>query len=222
LKPVCVHASYLINPATYKNEGFTIGLLKKELEMCELLDMDYYVIHPGSHLGKGFKNGLKNMVRKFKNLNYIKTKILIENQAGQTNSMCSSIQELAEAVVRLKEIGINCGYCFDTCHAYAYGYNISRNAEEVAIQLDKNLKEPPTIIHVNDSKHDLKSKRDNHAHIGEGKIGLQGFKHFLNYQYFKRIPLIIETPKSGPFGNYLYYDKVNISKLKQIVEREEV
>lgn len=125
-----------------------------------------------------------------------RTMIVLENMAGQNNSIGSRFEEL-----RLILDGVNqrnrVGVCFDTCHAYACGFDLSsRGGVEDTIRLFdelvglSNLK----VVHLNDSKGALGSRIDRHEHLGKGRISLEGFRSFLGYLNLERVPIIMETP----------------------------
>lgn len=195
-----VHASYLINLCsdTADVQHKSKIALEKELYTAEELGIDYVVVHPG--YGRTDKAKLLNMLAEYTNfiLGKIghKTSILFENMAGQKNAICSSFEELA-AVYSKIENKSRVGFCLDTCHAWAFGYDLSTeegykkmlHSFDSVIGLDK-LK----VIHLNDSKKDLGSKADRHERIGKGKIGLKAFELIMNDKRLINIPKILEIP----------------------------
>ncbi|HZA69890.1 MAG TPA: deoxyribonuclease IV [Nitrososphaeraceae archaeon] len=140
--------------------------------------------------------------------------IILENSAGEKNSIGSKFNELGLILDKLRSSyssssgrnkgASSFGVCFDTCHAFAAGYDL-RTEYDVSETLDKfsseiglkNLK----VIHLNDSKDKLNSNRDRHEHIGLGKIGKEGFRVLLNHKSIKRLPIIMETPVDSKRGN---------------------
>jgi deoxyribonuclease-4 len=139
--------------------------------------------------------------------------ILLENTAGSGTHLgytLGQLKRMMEGAKDRKRIGI----CFDTCHAFAAGYDLSNRegVEKTIGNLDKNLGlERLKVIHTNDSKYPLGSQKDRHMHIGEGYIGLEGFKIIVNHKYLKSLPFILETPKFGP-GD----DMKNINLVKSL------
>ncbi|MFL6360867.1 MAG: deoxyribonuclease IV [Nitrososphaeraceae archaeon] len=137
--------------------------------------------------------------------------IILENSAGEKNSIGSKFDELGLILDKLRSSYSSSsgshstssnkvssfGVCLDTCHAFAAGYDL-RTENTVNETLDKfsmevglkNLK----VIHLNDSKDKLNSNRDRHEHIGLGKIGKEGFRALLNHKSVKKLPIIMETP----------------------------
>jgi deoxyribonuclease-4 len=203
---VVVHMPYLPNLSAPDGELYQKSLrsLEDEIIRCNLLQIPSLVIHLGSHLGKGSKNGISQLTNacniassKYTDLNSTKknVKILLENSAGQKNSIGSSFDEIAEILDKLNSDDF--GLCLDTCHAFAAGYDLS-NEKGIFNLLDtlsnkiglNKLK----VIHLNDSKGQLGSNLDRHYHIGMGKIGEKGFKILINNKKLQNIPFIMETP----------------------------
>lgn len=225
IEPIIAHNSYLVNLASPDR-----GLLKKsknamsiELERCENLFIPYLVIHPGSHMGDGEKRGIKRIAD---SINWLLDRtpeegvmILLETTAGQGNSIGYRFEQMAE-VIKSVENKKRMGVCFDTCHAFAAGYDIrdKQTYEKTWKEFDNILGiENLRVIHMNDSKKKLGSKIDRHEHIGKGQIGLAGFKLFMNDERWKNIPKILETPKNG---DKLKSDKMNLRTLRNLVDKK--
>lgn len=199
---VMSHCSYLINIGSSDHAvgQKSIIALKAELLRCEQLHLPFAVLHPGS-----YKNGETTdcMDRIIKGLNTVledapgKCMILLENSAGQGSSVGTTFEELAylrHGVHHKKRIG----FCIDTCHAFAAGYNYLNPQDYHAMwkKFDdilglENLK----AMHLNDSKKGLGSRVDRHEHIGHGAIGKEGFSLIMNDKKLAEIPKILETPK---------------------------
>jgi deoxyribonuclease IV len=203
---VVVHMPYLPNlsaPASQMYEK-SISVLTDEITRCNLLDIPYLVIHLGSHLGEGPKNGINQLVKACtKSLHAYndlglprnKVKILLENSAGQKNSIGSKIDEIQNIFDILGKNDY--GLCIDTCHLFAAGYDLSSesSASTVIDNIDSHLGiDNVKIIHLNDSKGELGSNLDRHYHIGLGKIGESGFRFLVNSKKLNKIPFIMETP----------------------------
>jgi len=199
--PPVDHMPYLPNLATPKDDVYKRSkeALTAELKRCEVLKIPYLVTHLGSHLGEGMDNGLQRILKSI-NEAFSSTDtsvmLLLENTAGTKNSMGSSfehIQNIIEGVEEEDRIGI----CFDTCHAFAAGYEL--RTDEGLRETLKALDDAVGIgriklIHLNDSKGDLNSHLDRHEHIGLGYIGEAGFKNILGHSLFRKLPLVLETP----------------------------
>jgi deoxyribonuclease IV len=200
-KACVAHMPYLPNIASPEKSIYnpSVTSLTAELERCSKLSIPYVVTHMGSHRGKGITKGLKQLTNAC-NHAISKTSdgpiLLLENMAGQTNSVGSNfenIQNALDGIVESDRVGV----CFDTCHAFAAGYDLS-NEDAVGMTLDR-LEETIgldrlRVVHVNDSKGNLGSHLDRHEHIGLGAIGEDGFRAFLKNKRIRDLPLIMETP----------------------------
>ena len=220
INPVFSHIPYLPNfsspnIAVYKK---SVKSLVEELDRCDRLTIPYIVIHLGSHLGKGRKVGLKRITNAIKtafNSSNGKSTLLLENTAGTKNSMGSSFREIQEIIDQISD-NYRLGICFDTCHAFASGYDL-RNATSIGETIDK-LKdeidlERLKVIHANDSKGKLASHMDRHEHIGKGHIGNNGFRTILHTDIFRRLPIILETPIDNSRD-----DLKNLARIRKLSE----
>jgi deoxyribonuclease-4 len=221
ISPVVAHNSYLINLGSPNKE-----LLDKsreamliELNRCEQLSLPYLVIHPGSHIGTGEKEGIKRIVSSlnwlFKKTAGHKVKICLETTAGQGSNLGYRFEQIAE-MIKLVEDKKRIGICYDTCHTFAAGYDITtEKAYENTFKEFDNIigLKKLHVIHLNDSKHALGSRKDRHEHIGKGLIGLDAFSFLMNDPRFQKIPKILETPKEDG----LKMDLQNIKILKSLV-----
>jgi deoxyribonuclease-4 len=214
-KPFAVfgHVAYLINLCSPKGniEKLSISAFIDEMHRCYQLELPYLVMHPGSHLGKGEKWGLDKIAENFNQIIQrtanSKTIVLLETTAGQGTNLGYTFEQLRyilDHVERKDRFGI----CVDTCHIFAAGYDIAtpEKYEETMQELNKVIGlERVRVIHLNDSKYPCGSKRDRHAHIGKGEIGLEGFRALMNDRRFTSIPMVLETPKE---------DNMDIENLK--------
>ncbi len=196
----CAHMPYLPNLATPKEDGFNLSvkILICEIERCAQLGIPYLVTHLGSHLGTGDKAGIKKLVEGLTKAGQTKNDvmILLENTAGQKNSVGSKFKQLGEIFNQLKPTK-KFGICFDTCHAFVSGYDL-RTVEKVKETFDefekyvgiKNLK----ILHLNDARGEIGCNLDRHYHLGLGGIGEKGIAAVVKFANKKKIPIILETP----------------------------
>jgi deoxyribonuclease-4 len=224
-KNVVVHMPYLPNFAAPDSESYykSKQVLSEEIIRCYLLDIPYLILHLGSHLGFGEKNGINQIVNAcnfaLDNFNssyrrHLDLNILIENSAGQKNSIGSKFGEIKDILDELNDKKF--GVCFDTCHAFASGYDL-RSSKKVIETINnfndtiniKNLK----VLHLNDSKGNINEKKDRHQHIGLGLIGKEGLMEFLKNKDFQNIPIIMETPNDGIRG-----DKENMKVVLEFIE----
>lgn len=224
ITPVFIHSSYLINLASPSDELYfkSINAFLEEMKRADILLPDpYIIIHPGAHTGAGEEYGIQRIIRalniileKSADLN-LKTMILLEDTAGTGTHLGYAFYQLkrmVEGAKDKKKIGI----CFDTCHAFTAGHDLSHQEgiEQTLEEIDKYLGlERLKVIHLNDSKFPLGSRKDRHMHIGKGYIGLEGFKVLVNHKYLKDLPFILETPKNDEKD-----DLKNINLVKSLVE----
>ncbi len=219
IKSVIAHASYLINvgSAQKATEEKAIKALIDELERCELLGIKSLVLHPGSCGTLTKEEGIKQIsanLNKALEQTTSSTMILLENMAGQGSAIGSTFEELAliRANIHHKK---RIGFCFDTCHAFAAGYDLStqESYQNVWKAFDATIGlEHLKAIHLNDSKQKLGSHLDRHEDIGKGHIGLLGFECLINDPALIDIPKILETPKET-----LEDDYKNLQILKKLL-----
>lgn len=192
---VVVHAPYIINPANSKNFDFNVSFLKQEIKRVEKLGVNKLVLHPGSHVGLGIDQGIKNIID---TLNFSLEKdqkviVCLETMAGKGTELGTTFEQLKQIIdgVKFKD---KIAICMDTCHLNDYGYNISDfnsilEKFDSIIGLDK-LK----VIHINDSKNVKGSHKDRHENIGYGKIGFDNLIKVIYNEKLKEVPKILETP----------------------------
>jgi deoxyribonuclease IV len=199
--PLAAHASYLINlcaadPALLARSR---EALADELVRCDRLGVEGLVVHPGAHLGAGEEAGMDCVAASLDavltDLPGVKTRVLLENTAGQGSCLGYRLEHLAgirERVSAPHRVGV----CIDTCHAFAAGYAIHKPSgyEKFLAQLEDLLGlEALGCIHLNDSVRPFNSRRDRHAHIGEGELGLKAFARFLQDPRLRAVPMVVET-----------------------------
>ena len=214
--PVIVHSPYLLNLASANEElrRKSIDVFLEELKFCDEVGIHYYNFHPGTAKGISDKQGIRNVIKSLEEIfnEYTPefTTVLLENTAGERGDIGKNFEELGEIIRNFE--GIKIGICLDTCHAFAYGYEINKKEgfEKFLREVEKVGIEKIKAIHANDSKVPLGSRKDRHEHIGKGYIGEEGFKNFLEHEYFSKLPYYIETPKEGNM------DIVNLNKLREL------
>jgi len=218
--PVFIHSSYLINLSSPDNKTRerSIELLSYELNSADMLGIDYVVLHPGKAVGQDKKTAMQKATEALSytaKLGKYKSGILLENTAGQKGDISSSIRDIAEIAAKAPS-GLIKGVCLDTCHAYAAGYDIASpdGLSKLKDETDKYLSPLKIkLVHLNDAKKGLSSGVDRHEHIGEGAIGIEGFRTILSFPLFRKVPLILETPKLSEED-----DKRNMKKVRMILE----
>ena len=213
----CAHMPYLPNLSSPDDDGYqkSIKSMTQEVERCHKLGIPYLVTHLGSHKGSGEENGMRRLVSALNKVAETKADvmILLENTAGQKNSVGSDFTQLGEIFSKCKP-SKKFGICLDTCHAFVAGYDL-RKKEDVIKAIKKfddaigleNLK----ILHLNDSKGELNSNRDRHDHIGLGEIGKEGLGEIVKIMNKNNIPIVLETPIDD-----IRDDFENISKAKSL------
>ena len=197
---ICAHMPYLPNLATPKDDAFekSVNTLVSEVERCAQLGIPYLVTHLGSHLGTGEEAGIKRLVDGLTKAGQTKNDvmILLENTAGQKNSVGSDFQQLGEIFKQLKPEK-KFGVCLDTCHAFVAGYDLrtKEKVKETFKEFDKHVGvENLKILHLNDARGELGCNLDRHYHLGLGGIGEEGITSVVKFANKKKIPIILETP----------------------------
>ena len=197
---ICAHMPYLPNLATPKDDAFekSVNTLISEVERCAQLGIPYLVTHLGSHLGTGEEAGIKKLVEGLTKAGQTKNDviILLENTAGQKNSVGSDFKQLGEIFKQLKP-GKKFGVCLDTCHAFVAGYDLrtADKVKETFKEFDKHVGiENLKILHLNDARGEIGCNLDRHYHLGLGGIGEEGITSVVKFANKKKIPIILETP----------------------------
>ena len=201
LSPAVDHMPYLPNLAT-GNPEFEVksrATLSAELERCGILGIPYLVTHLGHHKGEGIGTGRARVIDAINQaLEAVDNSVmlLLENTAGEKNGVGSRFEDIAGVI---EGIGIQgrIGLCFDTCHAFGAGYDLSsgEGLEDTLNRFDEIIGlRSIHLVHLNDTKGTLGSGLDRHEHIGMGSIGEEGFARILSHEVLRRLPLICETP----------------------------
>jgi deoxyribonuclease-4 len=215
------HDSYLINMASPDDAMWEKSRLafRDELDRCHQLGVPFLVTHPGAHLKTGEAAGIARVAEAINRIHGERpdgaTAILLETTAGQGTALGRTFEELAAIIDRVEDKN-RVGVCLDTCHVFVAGYDLrtpetyaaTMAAFERVIGLDR-LK----AIHLNDARKELGSRIDRHAHIGEGEIGLEGFRALVNDPRLSGLPGILETEK-GDDGEE---DRRNLATLRGLV-----
>lgn len=219
---VFAHMPYLPNLASpdQKIHSRSVDVLIREITRCHRLGINDLVLHFGSHMGTSIELGQARVItaceKALERTRDQPVRLLLENSAGVRNSVGSEFSFMRKIIAEIDNHN-RIGVCFDTCHAFASGYDL-RNPKEVATTIDEfdsivglqNLR----LIHLNDSKGKLGDGKDRHENIGEGEIGKGGMKAILNSEKIKYVPIILETPfeKDGD-------DRRNIETAKGLIRQ---
>jgi deoxyribonuclease-4 len=221
VRPMLTHASYLINLAT-TNPQFhrqSVAAMIDELDRAERLGIHAVVLHPGAHMGAGSVAAIDQIARSLDQIHAAlpnhRVATLLETSAGQGSCVGCTFEELGR-MLSLIDDKRRTGICFDTCHVFAAGYEMrTHDAYEKTIEdmLRHVGLENVGAFHLNDSKKPLGSRVDRHQHIGEGELGLEPFRFLVNDERFKRVPKVLETPKTIETES----DRKNIGALRALV-----
>jgi deoxyribonuclease-4 len=220
--PVVAHDCYLLNLAAPRAGLWrkSLAAFQVEMERAERLGIPYLVTHPGAHLGAGEAEGVARVAEALNRLHAAlpaaRVRVLLETTAGQGTSLGRRFEELAAILVRVEQAD-RVGICLDTCHVFAAGYDIRSAAgyRQTLRELDGCLGlRRLQAIHLNDSVQGLGSRVDRHAHIGEGRLGLEAFRLILTDRRLSRVPMILETPKDHDF---VQADRRNLGRLRRLL-----
>lgn len=224
-----IHTSYLINLGSPKEEVFqkSIEALKDEILRSGQLGIPHVNTHVGEHLGSGVDTGLARIVTALNEVlagpeaeQYPDVLVLLENDAGSGSALGVRFEEMGAIIDNVKHPERLC-VCFDTCHGHAAGYDFTSEDGLAAMLAEfdekiglKRLK----LIHVNDSKNPLGSRKDRHEHIGKGQIGEKAFELIVNHPKLKDLPFVLETPKSADEDEKLNseMDIVNLGTMRRL------
>jgi deoxyribonuclease IV len=217
------HASYLINlasPDELLREKSIDGMVV-ELSRADQLGIPYVIVHPGAHTTVRLEDGIafaaESIDEIHRRLPRAKAQVVLEITAGQGTCLGCKLEQLAAIIDHVKR-ATRVGICFDTCHAFAAGYDLRDPKAYRAMwrQFDDLLGlDRLKAIHLNDSKKELGSRVDRHEHIGRGQIGLEGFRHVLRDKRLAEIPMYLETPKADNDGEP--WDVTNLRTFRSLV-----
>ena len=196
----CAHMPYLPNLSGPNEEPYrkSVDTLKSEVERCHILGIPYLVTHLGSHLGSGEEAGIRRLVAAYTEAASVggDVTILLENTAGQKNSVGYGFGQLADILNSLEPAG-RFGVCLDTCHAFVSGYDMrtTEAADRTLGEFDDAIGyDRLRILHLNDAKGEVGCNLDRHYHIGLGGIGYEGLGRVVRTMDRLDIPVILETP----------------------------
>ena len=196
--PLVAHGAYTMNLCSAKEEAraFAAEVLADDLRRMAALPGNFYNFHPGSHVGQGAETGIAQIaaaLRKALEPDY-PVEVLLETMAGKGSEVGSRFEELREILDRV-ELSEKMGVCLDTCHVWDGGYDIAGDLDGVLTEFDRivglsRLK----AVHLNDSMNPLGARKDRHARIGEGHIGLDALVRVVNHPALRELPFCLETP----------------------------
>lgn len=203
--PTVAHAPYTLNPcsADARVREFAHMTMEDDLRRLLQLPCQLYNFHPGSHTGQGVEAGIRltaallsEMLSAVPN----GATLLIETMAGQGSEIGSTFEQVA-ALIDAAGGGARLGVCLDTCHVFAAGYDLSGDLDGVLAAFDRTIGLARLrAVHLNDSLHPLGSRRDRHARIGEGQLGLAALQRVTRHPALAHLPFLLETPQESLAG----------------------
>ncbi|MFB6210522.1 MAG: deoxyribonuclease IV [Halobacteriales archaeon] len=197
VRPWVIHSSYLVNLCTPKDDlrEKSIDSMQAEVDAAATLDIPYVNVHLGAHTGAGVDGGLDNAASALDALDIPDgVTVLVESDAGSGTKLGGQFEHLAGVLDRSEQ---DLDICLDTAHMFAAGYDLStpEAVDETVAEFDDIVGlEHLECIHLNDSKHECGTNKDEHAHIGEGLIGEDGMRAILNHEALRDQPFVLETP----------------------------
>ena len=196
--PLLAHAPYTMNPASNQEKvyDFACMVLREDIARMDKLGMENMVFHPGSHTGIGVEAGIDNIVRALNQAitGEEKIMVLLETMSGKGTEIGYEFEHLREIRDRV-EHPERLGVCLDTCHIFSAGYDIVGDLDGVLTRFDEIIGlEQLRAIHFNDSMTPFGAKKDRHATIGAGEIGMEALLRVLSHPVLKNLPFYLETP----------------------------
>jgi len=214
--PWMIHSAYLVNLATPKEDlrEKSKSSMQADIDAASRLDVEYVNVHLGAHTGAGVEQGLDNAAAVIDSLDIPEgVTLLVESDAGSGTKLGGEFEHLASVIDRTEQ---DIQVCLDTAHAFSAGYDLSSEAaveETLAAFEDVVGLDKLACVHLNDSKHECGTNKDEHAHIGEGLIGEEGMRAFINHDAIRDVPLVLETPNEDGKG-FAW----NIERVKELRE----
>ena len=196
------HAPYTINPCSANEDTRTFAreTMQDDLKRLEATPHNLYNFHPGSHTGQGTETGIALIAETLNAIltPEIRTTVLLETMAGKGTEVGGTFEELREILDRV-QLSDKMGVCLDTCHVSDAGYDIIHDLDGVLTEFDRVIGlDRLKAVHVNDSLNPCGAKKDRHARIGEGFLGLDTFRAVVNHPALRELPMVLETPNELP------------------------
>ena len=200
--PLLAHAPYTLNACSADENvrRFAREMMADDLARMELLPGNYYNFHPGSHVGQGDEAGIALIVDQLNAQLSAQqtTTVLLETMAGKGSEVGRTFGQLRQIIERV-ECAEKMGVCLDTCHVHDAGYDIINDLDGVLAEFDAEIGiDRLRAIHLNDSMNPLGSRKDRHARIGDGQIGLAAITRIVNHPHLRQLPFYLETPNELP------------------------
>ena len=200
--PFLAHAPYTLNPcsADENTRRFALETMQDDLVRMERLPGNLYNFHPGSHVGQGEDAGIALIVAQLNAVltPALTTTVLLETMAGKGSEVGRTFEELRrilDGVVLHEKMGV----CLDTCHLHDAGYDVAGDLDGVLEAFDRTIGlDRLRAVHLNDSMNPRGSRKDRHARIGHGHLGLEAIARVINHPALRHLPFLLETPNELP------------------------
>lgn len=200
---IVVHAPYIVNLGSYKEDTFELGVsfLQEEIRRTDYIGVNNIVLHPGAYTDKDPQFGIQRIAdglnRVLAGTSETKVNIALETMSGKGTEIGRSFEELA-AIIAKVEANERLTVCLDTCHIHDAGYDIVNDLDGVLHQFDQIVGlDRIAVVHINDSKNGRGANKDRHAPIGSGYIGFQTIHNIVHHPLLQGRPFILETPWIG-------------------------
>ena len=202
--PILAHAPYTLNPCSAKPETreFARDVFADDLSRMEFVPGNLYNFHPGSHVGQGVETGIGQIVETLDAVLRPEqtTTVLLETMSGKGSEVGGRFEELRDILDRVG-LSDRMGVCLDTCHVSDAGYDLIGDLDGVLREFDRVVGlDRLRAIHLNDSRNPLGARKDRHARIGEGCIGLEALVRVVNHPLLRDLPFYLETPQDELSG----------------------
>lgn len=220
LFPIFLHMPYLPNIASQSSKFYnqSIDSIAIDLLRAEQLGAGYLIIHIGHRMESSEDQAIEAVSQGINQaFNRVKNSIILtlENTAGQGTEIGYTFEQIKKIIEKVEEQD-RIGVCLDTAHSFEAGYDLSKKdgIEWVLESFDKTISlKRLHLLHLNDSKTPLGSRKDRHWHIGEGYIGLEGFRYLINHPLLRHLPGIMETPRKDTVE-----DLKNMKVMRSLIE----
>lgn len=199
---ILAHAPYTVNPcsADERTRAFAREVLADDLARLEVVPGQLYNFHPGSHVGQGAQRGIELIAAQLDEVLRPEqtTTVLLETMAGKGTEIGRSFEELRQIIERVA-LQEKLGVCLDTCHVHDAGYDIVGDLDAVLAEFDRVIGlDRLRAVHLNDSLHPRGARKDRHAKIGAGEIGLEALAQVVKHPQLRQLPFFLETPNELP------------------------
>lgn len=196
--PVVAHAPYTLNACSGDPDvrDFAFRAMSEDLARLERVPGCLYNFHPGCHVGQGVDVGIEQIAGLLNRVLRPEARVvvLLETMAGKGSEVGGRFEEL-RAILDRVTLSERMGVCLDTCHVHDAGYDIAGDLDGVLTAFDKAIGlDRLKAVHLNDSLHPLGARKDRHARLGEGKIGLEALLRVVRHPALRNLPFLLETP----------------------------